>query len=520
MIALEHPAWLILLAPLLALAIWLLLSRGAPTAVPFVALWPADRSLAGARRRRWSRPPLFVLLLLLAILCAIGAAASPRWIRPGSRGAHGIVILLDRGLTMSARGQSDLRYRETARSAAAILRARLGDGPVELIVLPGGQRIRTTLAQWDRDAECATPVPSESTEAMRLAIARELMAHNLPVLAVSDRDLSFDNPRFARVAPPEPLTNVGIIAVAISPPPVQLMVRIKNDSPRQTASLQIAGVTPTQLDDIRLPASGQSKDFFFDLAAMPSTAEVRLATSDNLPADDFAKILSAEGWRRIESSTPLPDSLRWIVDVYSRQHPAPADAGRVVIVDSAAKLSVGEPGIALAVQQSAPAAPQSAREESPKLLAHPLTNHIDWPAVLVHAPNPPLLEGDNWQPLVTCSGRPALAIRDNPVRQVWVGFDSTRFEKQADFPIFWQNVFNWTAAQSAPRVEVCDPFVPPTPSDPAWPDRITSAALAGSPALLLRPWLASLAGIVIAASLGLAALQSPYKAAKSRPARP
>jgi hypothetical protein len=37
-----------------------------------------------------------------------------------------------------------------------------------------------------------------------------------------------------------------------------------------------------------------------------------------------------------------------------------------------------------------------------------------------------------------------VAVRDTPVRQVWVGFRSPEFPTLKDFVIFWTNVFDWT----------------------------------------------------------------------------
>jgi len=36
-----------------------------------------------------------------------------------------------------------------------------------------------------------------------------------------------------------------------------------------------------------------------------------------------------------------------------------------------------------------------------------------------------------------------VAIRQDPIRQVWVGFSSDQFQHRADFVIFWTAVFDW-----------------------------------------------------------------------------
>ena len=61
----------------------------------------------------------------------------------------------------------------------------------------------------------------------------------------------------------------------------------------------------------------------------------------------------------------------------------------------------------------------------PKQLALP-GGYIDWRAAAVgaRAPGPP---GDGWLPLVSARGGVLLAVRESPVRQVWVGLVSDAF---------------------------------------------------------------------------------------------
>jgi hypothetical protein len=83
---------------------------------------------------------------------------------------------------------------------------------------------------------------------------------------------------------------------------------------------------------------------------------------------------------------------------------------------------------------------------------------VDWNRALAGAKieSPPPGE---WQTIVSAGGMAAVAVREEPVKEVWVGFDSAEFAHQADFVIFWSNVFDWlgdggdgyqTAAATAP----------------------------------------------------------------------
>ena len=37
----------------------------------------------------------------------------------------------------------------------------------------------------------------------------------------------------------------------------------------------------------------------------------------------------------------------------------------------------------------------------------------------------------------------AVAVRESPVRQVWIGFTLIRILRTSDFVVFWTNVFDW-----------------------------------------------------------------------------
>jgi hypothetical protein len=48
------------------------------------------------------------------------------------------------------------------------------------------------------------------------------------------------------------------------------------------------------------------------------------------------------------------------------------------------------------------------------------------------------------------SGERALvSVREQPARQIWIGFNSPTFARSADFVIFWTDVFDWLGGTSA-----------------------------------------------------------------------
>src|SRR5258706_8314981 len=133
---LMSPIWLLGLALWLGAVLWLLRGSRRGESVPFLALWQGP--IAGTpHERRLSVPPMSIALALLACLLGILAAARPSVLRGFGAGGERITIVVDRGLTMSGRGQSGLRFRQMAAQAQAALRETFSNAPLKLIVVPG-----------------------------------------------------------------------------------------------------------------------------------------------------------------------------------------------------------------------------------------------------------------------------------------------------------------------------------------------------------------------------------------------
>src|SRR5438552_1794249 len=99
----SSPLWLVALLPWGAVAVWLLWGRRKRTDVPFLKLWRGPEK--GERvRRSIQAPPLAVALVLWAALFALLASARPAARTTGLRGGTTVTVILDRGITMSARG--------------------------------------------------------------------------------------------------------------------------------------------------------------------------------------------------------------------------------------------------------------------------------------------------------------------------------------------------------------------------------------------------------------------------------
>src|SRR6185437_2273175 len=127
------PIWLVALAPLAALTIWLLLGRRPKVNVSFLPLWQGPDAKR-RRRRSFEPPPLAILLVLLSLTAAILAAAR---IQVGSVRRAQVRLIIDRGLSMSARGRRDVRFREAAEEFESALQTLYKDAAVELAIVPG-----------------------------------------------------------------------------------------------------------------------------------------------------------------------------------------------------------------------------------------------------------------------------------------------------------------------------------------------------------------------------------------------
>jgi len=112
----------------------------------------------------------------------------------------------------------------------------------------------------------------------------------------------------------------------------------------------------------------------------------------------------------------------------------------LVVVDSLFRLPAGVRGVAVLAQ--VPDVKPIDATAAVSVEDHALTRDIDWRAAAVgaRAPGPP---GDGWLPLVSARGGVLLAVRESPVRQVWVGLASDAFARTPDFVILWTRTFDW-----------------------------------------------------------------------------
>jgi hypothetical protein len=129
-----------------------------------------------------------------------------------------------------------------------------------------------------------------------------------------------------------------------------------------------------------------------------------------------------------------------MVEVYARQRPPGEGSRTLAIVASADELPAEQPGVVIP--------PETADAKSTgnlEIADHPITRGVTWsdvgaPGVARDGPPP------GWTPIVSLRGEAWVAVRAEPTRAVWVGFNTSAWAKSSEFVVFWANVFNWAGA--------------------------------------------------------------------------
>lgn len=451
------PIWLVGLLPWMAVVTLLLLGRHRRVDVPFIDLW---KGVVPARqaKRGMKLPPIGLAAALAAMLLAILAAARPG-IRNKSVGKT-VTIIVDRGITMSARGRSALtlpsppspgvpgegviRYRELIRTAGPMILREFGNGPVELVIVPSGETVKTDRNSWAKLAEAQKPTAVDSGASLRAEVRRRLGEGSAVIVVLSDQPLDIADERLVRIEPDAKLSNVGIIKLAAREGQTsQVMVRVRNQSAlsRATLNMFVDGTGIAKLD-VELPPTGAERDYFVDVPKLGKVIRAELKAEDELPADNVAWLVREQAWPIVEARTPLRAEVQRMVELYARQRPSGAGSKRVAIVAAGEETPTNEPAVVLAMPSSE--VPGESSGDEVKVVDHAVTQAVqDWSGAMKGATLAAEPTGAEWASVVSVGGKTAVAVRAAGARQVWVGFENPRFGQSANFVIFWTNVLTW-----------------------------------------------------------------------------
>jgi hypothetical protein len=288
------------------------------------------------------------------------------------------------------------------------------------------------LELWGREAaqnrkpDRAWRMPPMAVVALLAAMLLGILAAAGPMIWKNDLPVSISS------------SDVRIESLAVrTVPTTQAMIRLLNESNLASAKLTVRAGSAVVTEDVDLPGREQSRNYFVDVPVAASTIDAEVLSGK---IDHHLQTAQQVASPIVEARGPLPPELSRIIEVYSR-HRAPGEESKhIEVITASANVISDEPAAVLMNPRSGVREPSSIRP----LIVHdsPLTRSVDWDRVLLGAnmESPP--SGD-WQPIVSSAGVVAVACREEPVKQVWVGFNSEEFGHQADFVIFWSNVFNW-----------------------------------------------------------------------------
>lgn len=439
--ALASPIWLLALIPWGVMALWLLQARRERVAVPYLPLWEPKAAVPPPRRRMQSLPPA-VLLALLAALMAILASSKPA-IRGATSGEQTpVTLIVDRGLSMSAKAAAEPRYLEAARMMVDALPAFERSRPVELFVVPGSASIQTTFADCVESLRSVTPTARDTRESLAGSVAAYLTATSGPVVVITDAPIAARE-RLIQISPDSGIGDAGIGLLAARDLPVpQVMVRVRNQSDLKAASIVVTFDGREERQAVELPPRNDTADYFFNPPRLGTVVSADLIVKDDLPADDRAWLVREGDRPAIEAATSLPAELRRLLDAYQRSRPATDGSLHLAIVGDPAQLPSSAPAVLV------PLAPAASISGVIQAAAHPVTAHVAWDQM----PMPLGIAGEapaGWTPVVSVNGRPIVAVRPDGPRQLWVGFSAPHWPTTPDYVVFWTNVLDWAGGGGA-----------------------------------------------------------------------
>jgi len=447
--------------------------------VASLMLWGAelrDRE-ASTFFQRLQRDPL--LLLQLLALIALALALARPVVTVTGEGARKVVVVLDTSASMKARDVSPSRF-DAARSEAASLVRRLGEGAEIMVIEAGVQPHVTAALGRDRDRalsaiRAARPrdLPQRLPEALRTARALVGIDPRAEIHVFTDgafvmgQTPEMTDPRIRWVGVGRRGYNVGIVSLSIRKTyygsfGYQAFVSLVNHSPEaQTFDFALSiddqmiaekslTLEPSVRRSIVLPFAhqgggtvtakiGVNDDLATDNVAYavippPKKIAVTLVSPGNLFLE---KVLRTDPTVALEVKTP-------------EQYQGGMGEADVVVLDSSAPPKVG-PGRYVFVNTVPPDVPLEVlgRIEAPTVMdwdrSHPVMRHVEFAKVAIQDAMRvrPLAAG---RALVEAVGGPLLYALEEPDRKaIFIGFDlfKTDFPLRVAFPLILSNTLRW-----------------------------------------------------------------------------
>jgi hypothetical protein len=321
------------------------------------------------------------------------------------------------------------------------------------------------LRLWRSESPQTRP-PNRAFDKPPPALLSLLLAILLAILAAAGPTIPAQMEQSQRDSPSVQISRLSVRAI----PTTQAMISIINQDDLSSAKLTAsADDKQFSADQISLPPRGQTQNYFVDIPVEASEIQIAVHDAGGDAIGVAAKAVRRGSWPIVEATGPLSPALQRMIEVYSRRRPPDESSQRIVVTMAAPGAAPPDPYALVLNPQYADAVLSS----SPALTItdSSLTHSVDWNKILAGAKiaSPP---GRNWQPLILVGSAAVLAQRLQPLRELWVGFDSDNFPRLADFVVFWTSVFDWLGQGG----QTYDSILPNPPAPPSLEDSKSLAA--------------------------------------------
>jgi Ca-activated chloride channel family protein len=462
------------------LALYFLKIRRPTRIVPALHLWP-DQIRDRQANVPWQRlrPSWLLFLQLLAAAVLVVAALQPA-LPAGAALARHSIVLLDASASMQATDVAPSRLGEAKRQVNALIDQLGPQDRMTIIAVGPVARIMASVT-GDRDplhravnGVTASNGPADLSAA--LAVAAGLVRAGDDARAYLFSDGIVEPLRAATTGLPFPVEyhrvgvsgeNVGLTSLTVrtSAQSRAAYLHVQNFG-QQTRSISVEWRADSHLLDVRplTLQAGQAQDLVLPVPGDATSVTARLATSDIFALDDaatavartpraFRVLLVTAGNVFLEQALRLRTDLQvdviapsayrpsaaYAMTVFDRFSPAVLPDGPFMMVDPPAgsPLAGGQPvGIGRVRAVDA---------------GDPLLANVDLQDVHI-ARSEDLSKSTFGRPLISSLQTPLVLVRDQPFRQVLVGFDlhESDLPLRIAYPILMENLTEWMLPPSVP----------------------------------------------------------------------